>query len=258
MTLTLGNSNSVVITSFNLFFYFQISSKSPIRTCSMVPISPGITPLILFLSFTILQALPLPQDENSSNSLGLTNEDAFNLIQGSFDDENHQTFPISEDPMEDPYMLGDEAKSDDMKRKFSAWAGKRSEVGIPWGNVLRHNALSGGVIRRGFNPWAGKRAFQPWAGKRSAEDEVEKRAFNPWAGKRSNDAGDKRGFMPWAGKRFDVDTQGQLEAQVADFIEKRNNAFSPWKGKRNNAFSPWKGKRSRPSGKRVFNPWAGK
>ena len=217
-----------------------------------------LTNLILVtavFSSTLIEALPLQQDDEATNLFNLSEEEAYTLLKDSMTNENKAEEP-SEDSLSRLYVLSDNVKPAD-KRKFSAWAGKRTEVGIPWGDILTANSGGGskgtGIIRRGFNPWAGKRAFQPWAGKRS-EDVVleEKRGFKPWAGKRSDGVSDKRGFNPWAGKRSGPfanvgDTEDPLEEEMANYMEKRNNAFSPWKGKRNG-----------PSGKRVFKPWAGK
>lgn len=63
----------------------------------------------------------------------------------------------------------------------------------------------GGVNRRAFNPWGGrKRYFNPWGGKRfrGVERKVDpafgkRPGFQPWGGKRN----EKRAFNPWGGKR---------------------------------------------------------
>jgi len=120
------------------------------------------------------------------------------------------------------YSWGDNNKrSDDEameKRKFYAWAGKRSDQEQSGGE----SEEVGEISKRKFYQWAGKRAdnnkrrFYAWAGKRSESggmddedqhEEMEKRKFYAWAGKRSAETDSnelamlKRKFYAWAGKR---------------------------------------------------------
>jgi len=117
--------------------------------------------------------------------------------------------------------------SQEEKRSFNAWGGKRSNFN-PWGGK-----------RSSFNPWEAKRSnsFNPWGGKRSA-------SFNPWGGKRAGspqeylnqvysppDLDKRGGFNAWGGKRQILNELASSRAQKNDYPFGRRAPFNPWGGR---------------------------
>jgi len=136
------------------------------------------------------------------------------------------------------------------KRKFYAWAGKRS----------------GTVPKRKFYAWAGKRSeadveemedpeekrkFYAWAGKRSyalddADMRADKRKFYAWAGKRALDRLDftseqKRKFYAWAGKRSDADATDLEDLRQEEQDDANSRSYAP-EDKDKRKFYAWAGK----------------
>ncbi|XP_037516722.1 uncharacterized protein LOC119393676 [Rhipicephalus sanguineus] len=174
-------------------------------------------------------------------------------------------------------------RSENFKRQFSPWGGKRnaatfeSLLDSAGNQESRRHHLAADVsykVRRLHPASIGVRdadSFSPWGGKRTDDKKDKDQTFNPWGGKRAA-AGDR--FGSWGGKRETFNAWGGKRQQD-------KNSFSPWGGKRvvrsptarnedaararqddgeedeERSFALWGGKRGTGEDQ-AFSPWGGK